>query len=49
MVSYKGIKQVNDHGEVNIEGIIPFNMLERYLNIAKKVKIIARVVSETNV
>ncbi len=44
VVSYKGIKQVNDHGEVNIEGIIPFNMLEKYLNVAKKekkVKIIA--------
>lgn len=38
VVSYKGIKQVNDHGEVNIEGIIPFNMLEKYLNLAKKEK-----------
>ncbi len=38
VVSYKGIKQVNDHGEVNIEGIIPFNMLEKYLNVAKKEK-----------
>ena len=40
VVSYKGIKQVNEHGEVNIEGNIPFNMLEMYLNLAKKEKMV---------
>lgn len=46
VVSYKGIKQVNDHGEVNIEGIIPFNMLEKYLNVAKKEKKIKIIAEE---
>lgn len=40
VISYKGIKQVNEHGEVNIEGNIPFNMLEMYLNLAKKEKMV---------
>lgn len=40
VVSYKGIKQVNEHGEVNIEGNIPLNILQEYLILAKKEKLV---------
>lgn len=38
VVSYKGIKQVNNHGEVNIEGNIPFDMFEAYFKLSQKEK-----------
>lgn len=40
VVSYKGIEQVNEHGEVNIEGNIPLNILQEYLILAKKEKLV---------
>lgn len=44
--SYKGIMQINEHGEVNIEGNIPIEMLEEYFALAKKEKMVKITASE---
>lgn len=46
VLRYKGIKQVNEHGEVNIEGYIPVDILQEYFALAKKENIIKVTAAE---
>ena len=43
---YKGVMQVNEHGEVNIEGNIPIDMLQEYVALAKKEKMVKILAAE---